>query len=277
MKLKLGSWSLTPYLLDVILVGLQACGGGGGTPPPAADPIGYYTGTFNYSSPTGQAGDTAVQAIVDSDKFMMTYIDGETIAADLTKHILYVGTFTNITATTYTADVKIYANGEFSGNAVVSNGLITEGASMSGTLSGTGNYTDTSFSLSYDTTINARVPLEPATEEANTERWLDGPTDSGIIFTAPSTITVNFFDDAAMVPVALKGCDSTAVGLTNVASEQPGRIRKTTASITGTTCNPNISDFLLDVYITPFDNGADDNRYLFISYNDSIFYVGILQ
>ena len=30
MKLNFGTWSLTPYLIVVLLVGLQACGGGGG-------------------------------------------------------------------------------------------------------------------------------------------------------------------------------------------------------------------------------------------------------
>lgn len=71
MKLKFGSWSLTPYLMVVLFLGLQACGGG--TPPPAAaNPVGYYAGTFNYSTPTGQgtiATDTAVKAIVDSISF----------------------------------------------------------------------------------------------------------------------------------------------------------------------------------------------------------------
>ena len=187
MKLKFGTWSITPYLMAVILVGLQACGGGGGagddgsdgsdgsssTLPVDANPVGYYAGTMSTVSPSQT--DITAKAIVDSDKFLMVHIDNAG-----SNSLLYKGTFTDITATTFTADVSIYHDGAVIGTATISNGTITEKSSMAGTLSGTGDYTSTSFSLTYDTTTNARAPV---TSALNDQWFVPATEGTGILFT----------------------------------------------------------------------------------------------
>ena len=266
MKLKFGFWSLTPYLMVVLLVGLQACGGGGGgsTTPADAKPAGYYSGTLTTVSPSQT--DITAKAISDSDKFMMVHIDN----GSPQNTILYVGTFTNITSTTFTADVRIYLNGVFQRTSTITNGSITEKSSMSGTLSGTGQYTATSFSLSYDTTINARTP----SAHVDGDTWaLPSATNTGFnIFLNPTRITVGF-ENNTLVTTNLRTCYKSNVSLENVNSEQPSRIRSYSAlyaasgSCTGST---------MTGYITPFDNGGTDNRYLWITYNDTNSFAGEL-
>jgi hypothetical protein len=267
MKLHTGMRSIFSIVVIVSLaLGLQACGGGGGsssTPTPAdANPVGYYAGTLTVTSPA-QANLNA-KAIVDSDKFLMVHIDQAT--PDV---LLYKGTFTDITPTTFTADVRIYRNGAFLRTATITNGSITEKVSMSGTLSGTGDYTATSFSLTYDTTINARTPLV----SANRDVWIGATlTSTGIAFNT-ATVISNVYENNALIHDVLKGCDVTGQSLTNVSSEQPGRIRTFTVTyVNGDGCVNYAGDITLTGYITPFDSGADDNRYLWITYNDNNFY-----
>ena len=257
MKLKFGSWSLTPYLIVIALIGLQACGGGGGsTPPPAdANPVGYYTGTYSYSSPAGQgatATDIAIKAIVTSTDLMFAHIDNATPDT-----IFYKATFTDITPTTFTADVSIYRNGEFKGTATITNGNITEKSSMSGTLSGTGEYTGTSFSLTYDTTINNRV----APTLAN-NGWIDASTGGVVGFSLLNNGAdiEPVFTTHASISADLEACGPDISTLTNITGESStGRIRK--YDITHTTCASG-NDISLTGYITPFDSsgGAEIGR-----------------
>ena len=65
MKLKFGSWSLTPYLMVVLFLGLQACGGSS-SPTPDANPTGYYdTGTHS------ELGFNDLQALVNGNRLMI--------------------------------------------------------------------------------------------------------------------------------------------------------------------------------------------------------------
>ena len=263
MKLSAGVHSIySTFIFIGLVLGLQACGGSSTPPPPAdANPVGYYAGTLSTTTPSQI--DISAKAISDSDKFMLVHIDNSATQ----NTILYVGTFTDITATTFTADVRIYLNGVFLRTATITNGSITEKSSMSGTLSGTGDYTSTSFSLSYDTTINARTPLDPATNEAANEVWLEpitaaagGQNQTGFTFDAPNEL-VTVFGNHAMVVVGWQLCTDAAINLTNVNSEQPGRIRK--YSVVSPTCGfPSVTG-----YITSFDSSGADDRYLWISYN----------
>jgi len=262
---------ISALILAGLGFGLQACsGGGGGTTTPAANanPIGYYAGTLSVTSPA-QANLTA-KAIVDSSEFMIVHINQAT-----PDNLLYKGTFTAITPTTFTADVRIYRNGTFLRTATISNGSITEKSSMSGTLSGTGDYTSTSFSLAYDTTVNARTPLV----SSNGDIWIvPTTTGTGIGLDLDSTILRAFaFDNIIIVHDVLKGCTLPSLGFINVNSEQLGRVRKYTANLRSTSsCVNYASDFSLTGYITPFDSGANDNRYLWITYNDNNFFAGEL-
>ncbi|MCK4865278.1 MAG: hypothetical protein KAT06_07585 [Gammaproteobacteria bacterium] len=275
MKLKFGSWSLTPYLIVIAFIGLQSCGGGGSTPPAAADanPVGYYSGTLSTVSPVQNPVNANAKAIVDSDKFLMVHIDNTG-----SNSLLYKGTFTDITATTFTADVRIYHNGAFLRTATISNGTITEKSSMTATLSGTGDYTSTSFSLTYDTTINARTPII----SVSADQWfVPTNTPTGFIFsnTAATEIT-NTYENIAIVHDALKGCGVANIALIDVASEQVGRIRTYTANYTTSDlCENFVSDFSMTAYMTTFDSvvgGTNDDRYLWITYNDNNFFADAL-
>ena len=269
MKLKFGTWSLTPYFIALALIGLQACGGGGGgtpPPPPAANPVGYYAGTASTTSPSQT--DIEVKAISDSDKFLMVHIEHTT-----PNTLLYVGTFTDITDTTFTADVRIYRNGVFLRTATISNGSITERSSMSGTLSGTGEYTATSFSLTYDTVVNSRVTTNIV--RGDTDIWLvPTATDTGFRFSNSATrATFVIQSGFSYAHTSLTGCSAPSIDLTNVSGEQEDRIQKYIANYTsGSSCDNYTTDFSMTGYITPYDNGGEDNRYLWITYNDNNFF-----
>lgn len=267
MKLSTGVHSIYSTLIFIGLVlGMQACGGSSAPPPPAdANPVGYYAGTLSTTTPSNV--DVSAKAIVDSDKFMLVHINN---AGSNT--LLYVGTFTDITVTTFTADVRIYRDGAFERTATITNGSITERSSMSGTLSGTGNYTATAFSLTYDTTINTRTPLVSVV----TDKWLAPTTaNTGFLFTqnSPTEIT-NAYDNIAIVPNALKGCRLSGIRPINVNnSEQVGRIRTYTANYPiADSCVNFVAPFSMIAYMTPFDNAGNDNRYLWITYNANNFF-----
>ncbi len=276
MKLFAGTRSLFTALILVSLVfGLQACSGGGGSSTPAtpanANPIGYYAGTLTVASPA-QANLTA-KAIVDSDKFLIVHIDNSATQNTL----LYKGTFTAITATTFTADVRIYRNGAFLRTATISNGTITEKSSMSGTLSGTGDYTATSFSLAYDTVVNARTPLVSVSADLWVEPFdLTAGNRSGILFSSSTQLSSALFGNAAIVLDNLKGCNVSNVNLTDISGEQTGRLKKYSMNYLGSSCTNTPPDFSMTSYMTTFDSGSNDNRYLWISYNDNNFFAGEL-
>jgi len=274
MKLITGVPSIFSVLiLGGLVFGLQACSGGGsaGSATPVAtnaDPIGYYAGTLSVTSPPQP--NLSAKAIVDSDKFLLTHIDLTTPDS-----LLYVGTFTGITATTFTADVRIYRNGAFLRTANVTNGSITEKGSMSGTLSGTGDYTATAFSLSYDTVINARTSLASGVNDT----WLVPTTSgTGLAFkNATGTIIANVYENIAMIHNNLKGCGVSGVNLVNVSSETSGRIYRFKANYTNVdNCTNFTTNFSVIGYITTFDSGANDNRYLWITYNDNNFFAAEL-
>ena len=274
MKLFTGVRIIFSSLILVGLVmGMQACGGGGGggsTPviPSNADPIGYYAGTLSTVSPSQT--DINAKAIVDSTVFLLVHIDNGG-----SNTLLYKGTFTDITPTTFTADVRIYRNGAFLRTANITNGTITEKVSMGGTLSGTGVYTSTSFSLAYDTTINARTPL---VSSRNDQWFIPANTQTGYIFTgATATQITNAYENITIVNDALKGCVATGLILSDVNSEQLGRIKTYTASYPTSTavsgCINYVADFTMTGYMTTYDSGGTDNRYLWITYNDNNFFV----
>ena len=75
MKFNIRRWSVTPFLVVVMLIGLQACGGGGSSTPDA-NPTGYYdnSGTAAVDDDGAGAGSTAIndlQAMINGNRFMM--------------------------------------------------------------------------------------------------------------------------------------------------------------------------------------------------------------
>ncbi len=274
MKLFNNVRSLLPtFILLGLVFGMLACSGGGGggtpTPPANANPVGYYAGTLSVTSPAQP--NLSAKAIVDSDKFLMVHVD---LGAPDT--LLYKGTFTNITVTTFTADVRIYRNGVFLRTATISNGSITEKGSLGGTLSGTDDYTATSFSLTYDTTINSRVAPTITTNET----WVEKTTNlAGFSFSNNGAdLGDGYGVSANVIPTELENCGSGTTTLTNVTnSEVVGRVRKY-AAIYPTSCANITTAIPMQGYITPFDSagGSNDDRYLWIVFNDTIFYAAEL-
>jgi asparagine N-glycosylation enzyme membrane subunit Stt3 len=140
----------TPWLrvtgLLVLLAGMavvQGCGGGGSSStPPNANPTGYYSN--NGTAMVKQADDMTdlsisdLQAMVSGNRIMMM---------SAANNLLYDGTITSINQSSFSATFTIYDNGQ---NPVTASatGMITQGSSVTGTLSGTGLGNGT-FSLTY--------------------------------------------------------------------------------------------------------------------------------
>lgn len=115
---------------------LTACGGGGGdggtpTPVPDANPTGYYDnrGTASVMAGAGntQVAVTDLQGVIHNNRLMML-----SAAQDLS----YDGSIT-VSGNSYSGTLSVYFEGAFQGTAPVT-GTISEGTSVSGTLTGAG-------------------------------------------------------------------------------------------------------------------------------------------
>ena len=176
MKLKLGSWTLTPYLIVIALVGLQACGGDG-SPATDANPSGYYTGSASVKKP---ADDTADYSI--SDLQIMIHNNRIMIMSDANA-VLYDGTY-SISGNDLTSTVSIYYQGikqtGAAGSAVLK-ATVTEGSQITGTFTGTelGNGT---FVSTYDSTLNSStsniVNVENDNTGGGTRAWTANPNEA---------------------------------------------------------------------------------------------------
>lgn len=160
MKLKFGSWSLTPYFIAAALVGLQACGGGS-SPAPLTDqnPDGIYTvGSLTVDPNNTNTTYSDFVGMVHNNKFMLFSKLG---------HVLYEGTVTSITLKDYTATVDVYKDGTKVDSSVSVTGTITNESIFTGTLAGGNNASSMgSFSLTYDT-IYTNIPTYSRIEGAN--------------------------------------------------------------------------------------------------------------
>ena len=124
------------FLLVGSFIVLTACGGGGGDggtplPTPDANPTGYYDnrGTASVLPGVGntQVAVTDLQGIIHNNRLMML-----SAAQDLS----YDGSIT-VSGNSYSGTLSVYFKGAFQGAAPVT-GTITQGTSVSGTLTGTG-------------------------------------------------------------------------------------------------------------------------------------------
>jgi len=116
-------------------------------PVPDAMPTGYYdvTGTASLG---GIPNITDLQAIVNGNSIMMMSVANE---------LLYDGTITSISGNDFTATFTIYDDGENPITATAS-GVITQGSSITGTLTGSGVGSGT-FSLIYAISNNQVASL----------------------------------------------------------------------------------------------------------------------
>ena len=169
MKLKFGSWSLTPYLMVVALVGLQACGGGGGsTTVKDANPNGYYSGSASVKTVGNNAVDysiTDLQIMINGNRIMMM--------SDA-RAILYDGTFT-VSGNDLTSTVSIYYNGnKQSGSAGTAtlNATVSEGAQITGSFTGTelgnGTFVSTYSSLNSNASSLSNIQFDGTSRAWNT-------------------------------------------------------------------------------------------------------------
>jgi hypothetical protein len=141
--------------LLAILAGLamHGCGGGGGSStPPNADPTGYYsndgTALVKQADNTTDLSITDMQALVHDNRIMMM---------SSTEALLYDIAITSISGNSFSGTAAIFIDGQNSGAATVS-GAITQGSSITGTLTGVGAGNGT-FSLIYATSNNEVAEL----------------------------------------------------------------------------------------------------------------------
>jgi len=154
----LRSTALPMILLVLFMILLQGCfHDDDDAPAPVVPPVvnavptGYYDVTGTASVSDGMGGIlsiTDLQAMVNgNDVMMMSTANG----------LLYDGTITSISGNEFTADFRIYKDGENPISATVS-GAITQGSSITGTLTGSGAGSG-SFSLSYALSNNQAAAI----------------------------------------------------------------------------------------------------------------------
>lgn len=281
MKLKAGSWTITPYIMIALLVGLQACGGGG-SPAPVVTPTvnkslasaarGYYDGSATINGGamvdvTITAPDT--KAVFDENGFVVAFKGNDDTPAAIV--LLYKGTFTEVTATTFKASVRVYVNGVFKTVSTISNGVIDAGVTLTGAIVGTGDYANSTgdISLSY-TSDNSLTPPVYAFGTAN--RW-DDATSGDVVFN--SITNIDFLMSADDIPPQMN-CDALGFDTTNVINEQTGRIRKFTTPAVINCAGMADNGQIFSGYFTNYNGGVVDNRLFIVASNDDVAYVGIL-
>jgi len=261
--------------------GLQACSGGGSggtTTIPAANislasaARGYYDGSATISGGTNvdvTITSPNTKAIFDEKGFVIAF-KGQDDAASVIV-LVYKGTFTEVTATTFKADVRVYVNGIYNMTSTISNGVIDAGVTLSGAIVGTGDYANSTgnISLTY-TTDNALTA--PAYAFGTANRWRDAGPTGDLFFNAATNFDAIFA--ANSVPARLATCNAIGTNTTNVINERTGRIRAfTTPAVTG--CgSPGDNGQILNGYLTNYNGGGtNDDRMLIVVSNDDYAYV----
>jgi len=274
---------ISALILAGLGFGLQACSGGGGgstTTIPAANislvsaARGYYDGSATISGGTNvdvTITSPNTKAIFDEKGFVIAFKGQDDAATAIV--LMYKGTFTEVTATTFKADVRVYVNGVYNMTSTISNGVIDAGVTLSGAIVGTGDYANSTgnISLTY-TTDNTLTPPVYAFGIAN--RWRDADSGDAFFNTATNFDAV-FAVDA--IPTRLRSCDAIGTDTTNVTNQQTGRIRSfTTPAVTG--CVNSIDNGqILSGYLTNYNGGGTtDDRMLIVVSNNDYAYVGIL-
>lgn len=155
---------LLAFGLALALVACGGGGGGGGDPAPLVNaiPTGYYinTGTASVLAGTGNTQVTAsdLEGMIYNNRLMMQSV---------TQGLSYDGTI-GISGNSYSGTLSVYDDGVLLGTAPVS-GTITQGSTVTGTLSGTGAGNGT-FTLNYAAT-NGEVAGLSRVEDMTTPFW----------------------------------------------------------------------------------------------------------
>jgi len=211
-----------------------------------------------------------IQVIADTNRLSIV---------DLANNLIYIADISAFdTATSFSANARIYKDGNYTGDNANISGVINGEQSLDLVLTadnnnagGDGNYTATSDSATSDgmTLAYSAKNRDVAVDLTSKSVW-----DSSTGGIQPITNTnINISTNSNVNSAELKNCRADSVALESVISEQLGRIRSFSAS-TLTNC---VAAPPLDGYITSFDTSNTDDTVLFIWFNNNGVYAATLQ
>ena len=217
---------------------------------------GYYTG----SASVNEGGGTLTVA----NGNIQVIADDTTLAIiDLTDNLVYITTISALTQASFTATARVYKDGDFVSTTNVTANF-TAGTSIGLTLAGTGDYTTGTVTLAYSAK-NGVAPLV----FADTHIWQDsGPTTANLSFASNTATDITTTNN--VLSSSLNDCIANSVTLTNVTTEQIGRIRNFAAlTSSAISCiDASVRNTILNGYFTTFDNSSADDRILFVWFNN---------
>ncbi len=218
------------------------------------DLAGYYTG----NATVNELGSSLV--IVDND-LQVIVADDRMVLINLTNNLIYIAPMTSLANNSFSTTARIYKDGDFTTTTDITASFIA-GASITLTLTGTGEYTTGSMSLAYSAK-NTVAPLVFAPLAS----WNDPlPLVAGIGFTADTNI-IDIATTGNVPTTAIEDCDAMAVDLIDVVSEQTGRMRSFSALVNACAVS-GVNGTTLNGYFTTFENTLPDDRILFVWFND---------
>lgn len=172
---------ITIAIVSTALGLLTACGGDDPAPPPAppaiVGSIGYFEGSAAISVPSG------TDLAIASPDFKAMLDNSRLVIVSEANDLVYSASVTQRTVDNFTASVRIYKNGVYVRSATITGVDNTVSKTVSGTFSGTGDYASGTFSLTYNSTINARAPLV----FADTNNRYDAPPIASVIYFTSNT------------------------------------------------------------------------------------------
>lgn len=216
------------------------------------DLAGYYTGSATVNGPNNSL-------VIDDPDLQIIVADDRLVLINLANNLIYIAPMTSVTNNSFSATARIYKDGDFTATTDITATFIG-GASITLTLTGTGDYTTGSMSLAYSAN-NSVTPLVFAPMAS----W-DDLLVAGIGFTADTNI-INIATTGNVPTTAINACDAVEVDLIDVASEQTGRIRSFAALVDACT-QVSVNDTILNGYFTTYNEMVADDRILFIWFND---------
>ena len=233
---------------------------------------GYYEGSVELNVNAGNLTISTpdFKAIVDEKQFVIIFKGSEIL--------LYKGTFTEVTATTFKADIRVYRTGNFIATATIANGIIDAGVSLKGSITGTGAYVNEDYASSamdVDLTYNnANSLVPPVYDTGAVNSWQDTATTGAVLFNSPTN--VDFIIAVDNVPPALS-CNALAFDTADVVNEQTGRVRSFLTSPLSGCSSTAVQGNQLNGYFTNYNGGGtDDDRLLIVVSDDNYAYIGIL-
>jgi hypothetical protein len=240
-------WMLRTGLLALFAgLALHGCGGsGGGDTPQNDNPTGYYsndgTALVKLADDMTDLSITDLQAMVSGNRIIMMSV---------ANNLLYDGTFTSINQSSFNATFTIYSAGINPITATAS-GTITQGSSITGTLTGAGAGNGT-FTVIYAlNNSNPAAISRIATEGLGIGWFAFNGSMSGNVYTVLNTGALFLEDSASLgtfaecvmngtfVPVAGVNVYTISVTVTNCTDNTINGTNYTGLAATRSTVNPD--------------------------------------